>query len=191
MRPALKFALLFSGGWIVVKFIFYYLGVFQDNIIIPGLINNLFLLLAVSLGILFEKKKEGFGKGDPLADIKKGLTAAAPYVLIVAGFMYYYYNSVNPSFIENRIEQRMDNFYSEIENNPSFIDSLRVQNPKFETSTKEDILKSVKLDLQSNQSPFTMFIFSLLGLIIMGLSYAILITLIFHKILFRDYYKKK
>lgn len=191
MRPALKFALLFSGGWIVIKLIFFYFGVFQGNIVVSGLINNLFLLLAVSLGLYFEKKKEGFGTGDPLSDIKKGLTAAAPYVLVVSAFMYYYYDSVNPSFIENRVEQRMDNFYGEMESNPSFIDSLRVQNPKFETSTKEDILKSVKLDLQSNQSPFTMFIFSLLGLLIMGLSYAILLTLIFQKILFRDYYKKK
>lgn len=191
MRPALKIALLFAGGWIVIKLAFFYLEISQDSIVIPGLINNLFLLMAVSLGMLFEKKKEGFGKGDPLADIKKGLTAGAPYVLIVAAFMYYYYDTVNPSFIENRIEQRMDNFYVEMESNPDFIETMREQNPKFKTSTKEDILKSVKLDLHNNQSPFTMFIFSLLGLIIMGLSYSILVTLIFHKILFRDYYRKK
>ncbi len=189
MRAALKFSLLFSGGWIAVKLIFYSLGVFQDNIFIPGMINNLFLLLAISLGILFEKKKEGYGKGGPLSDIKKGLTVTAPYVLIVAAFMYYYYDSINPSFIEHRIEQRMDNFYAEMDNNPDFIDSLREKNPKFKTSTKEDILKSIKVDLENNQSPFTMFVFSLLGLLIMGLTYSILITLIFQKILFRDYYK--
>jgi hypothetical protein len=190
MRPAIKFALLFSGAWIALKLILLALDVFQDDVVKPGLINNLFLLLAVSLGLYFEKRNEGFGTGTPLTDIKRALSAGAPYVLIVSVFMYFYYDTINPSFIENRVTERMDIIYSEMESE-AYLDTLRVHNPEFRVMTKEEITRDIKTDTESALSPNTLFVFSLLGLMVMALTYAIFITLIFRKILLRDYYQKQ
>ncbi|RFC53975.1 hypothetical protein [Brumimicrobium aurantiacum] len=190
MRPAIKYALLFSGAWIAIKLIFLGIGVFQENVVQPGLINNLFLLLAVSLGLYFEKKKEGYGVGTPLSDIKNGLTAGAPYVLIVSAFMFLYYDTINPSFVENRIAERMDVIYEEAQDE-AYLDTLKVHNPEFRVMTSDEIMREIKTDTESALSAKTLFIFSLLGLMVMALTYAIFVTVIYRKILFKDYYPKQ
>nr|WP_299201740.1 hypothetical protein [uncultured Brumimicrobium sp.] len=187
MRPALKFALLFSGAWMFLKLIFLYFNIFQDDVVKPGLINNLFLLLAISLGLYYEKKKEGFGTGTPLSDIKNALTAGAPYVLIVSVFMFFYYDDINPSFIENRVTERMDIIYGEMESE-AYVDTLRVHNPEFRVMTKEEIVRDIKSDTESALSAKTLFVFSLLGLMVMALTYAIFLTVIYRKILLKDFY---
>lgn len=187
MRPAIKYALLFSGAWIAIKLILLTLDVFQEDVVKPGLINNLFLLLAISLGLYFEKKKEGFGTGTPLSDIKNGLTAGAPYVLIVSVFMYFYYDTINPAFIDNRVTERMDIIYNEAQEE-AYLDTLRVHNPEFRVMTTDEILQEIKSDTESALSAKTLFVFSLLGLMVMALTYAIFIALIYRKILLRDYY---
>lgn len=190
MRPAIKYALLFSGAWMAIKLIFLALGIFQEDVVKPGLINNLFLLLAISLGLYFEKKKEGFGTGTPLSDIKNGLSAGAPYVLIVSVFMFFYYDSINPSFIDNRVSERMDVIYNEAQDE-AYVDTLKLHNPEFRVMTTDEIIKEIKTDTESALSAKTLFVFSLLGLMVMALTYAIFLTVIYRKILLKDYYPKE
>src|SRR5690554_153792 len=187
MRPAVKMAFLFSGTWIALKLIFWGLDIFQEDVLKPGLINNFLLLTAISFGLYLEKKREGFGVGTPLSDIKNALRAGAVYVLIVSGFMYLYYEHLNPTFIENRIETRMDSIYSEMEDE-AYVDSLRAHNNDFKVLTKDEIYREILTDTESGLSANTLFIFSLLGLIVLALSYSIFLTLIFRKILLKDYY---
>lgn len=188
MRPSIRFALLFAGLFAAVKFLFMELNVFQDNIQIPGLINNFFLLTAISLGLFFEKKKEGFGEGGPMSDIKNAMRAGAPYVLLVSGFIYFYYNTINPQFIESGIEVRMDMIYKDMERE-SYVDSLKMHKSEFQVMTNDEILREARNEIESNLSPRTMFTFSLLGLLILSVSYSILITLIYRKILLKEYYR--
>src|SRR5690554_4738398 len=190
MRPAIKFALLFSGAWIAIKLILLAIGVFQEDVVKPGLINNLFLLLAISFGLYFEKQKEGFGTGTPLSDIKNALSAGAPYVLIVFVFMYFYYVTINPSFIDNRVTERMDIIYNESQEE-AYMDTLRLHNPEFRVMTDEEVIRDIKSDTESALSARTLFVFSLLGLMVMALTYSIFLTVIFRKILLRDYYPKE
>ena len=190
MRPAIKYALLFSGAWIVIKLIALALGIFQDDVVKPGLINNLFLLLAISFGLYFEKKKEGFGVGTPLTDIKNALSAGAPYVLIVSLFMFLYYDTINPAFIHDRVTERMDIIYTEAQDE-AYVDTLRLHNPEFRVMTTDEIIRDIKKDTESALSAKTLFIFSLLGLMVMALTYAIFLTVIFRKILLRDFYPKE
>lgn len=190
MRPSVRFALLFAGIFVAVKLIFMELNVFQDNIQVPGLINNFLLLTAISLGLLYEKKREGFGEGGPMSDIKNALRAGAPYVLLVSAFIYFYYDTINPTFVESGIEVRMDMIYKDMERE-SYVDSLKMHRSEFQVLTDEEILREAKREIESNLSPRTMFTFSLLGLLILAVSYSILITLIYRKILFKDYYKGK
>lgn len=187
MRPALKVALIFAAAWIVVKLAFFGLGIFQGDIFVPGLINNLFLLGAIGVGLYLEKKKEGFGEGTALSDIKHSMVAGAPYAVIVSVFMFFFYNNINPDFIEQRRTERMDLIYGEMQRE-SYVDSLKMQNQDFEVLTNDEIFKTIKKDTDSALSANSLLVFSLLGLIVLSLTYAIFVTIIFRKILLRDYY---
>jgi len=188
MRPALKSALFFALTWSLIKMAFFYLGVLQDDIFIPGLINNLFLLTAISIGLYYEKKKEGFGEGTALSDIKHSMIAGAPYALLVAIFMFFYYSDINPDYVEKRITDRMDLVYNAMERE-SYVDSLKVQSQEYKVLTNEEIYSEIRVSTVSAYSPRALLTFSLLGLMILGFTYSIFITAIFRKILLRDYYK--
>lgn len=188
LRPALKFSLLFAGLWIALKMIFMAFNLFQEDIQVTGLLNNFFLLSAIALGLFFEKRKEGFGEGTAMTDIKHAVTAGAPYVLIVSLFMFYYYDTINPEFIETRVEERVDLIYNDMQRE-SYVDSLKINKPEFRTRTDEEILREAKREIESNLSPKSMLVFSLLGMLILAVTYAILLTLVFRKVLFRDLYR--
>ncbi|MCO5268558.1 MAG: DUF4199 domain-containing protein [Brumimicrobium sp.] len=190
LRPTIKIAFAFAFGWIILKMLFYSLHLFMDDIVVPGMINNLFLLLSISLGLYYTKKQEGYGVASAFTDLKRGITSGMIYTLIVAVFILIYYSYIYPEFTENRIEQRMDLFYSEMER-PSYVDSLRSQNAAFEIMTKEEIISKIKADNVSNLSPKNSFVFTLLGMMILSATYAIFITLIYQRILFRDSYSEK
>jgi hypothetical protein len=187
MRPALKSALFFAITWSLIKMGFFYLDLFQDDIFIPGLINNLFLLAAISIGLYYEKKREGFGQGTALSDIKHSMIAGAPYALLVAIFMYFYYTDINPDYVETRISDRMDLVYNAMERE-SYVDSLKIQSPEFKVLTNEEIYSEIRVSTVSAYSPKALLTFSLLGLMILGFTYSIFITVIFRKILLRDFY---
>ncbi len=188
MRPALKAALLFAATWIILKLLFFAFDIFQGDIFVPGLLNNLLLLSAIAVGLFLEKKKEGFGQGTALSDIKQGMIAGAPYTLIVSVFMFFFYSDINPEFVNNRIDERMDLIYNEMERE-TYVDSLKIQNQDFKVLQKDEIYRSIKKDTESALSAKSLLVFSLLGLLVLSLTYAIFITIIFRKILLRDYYK--
>lgn len=188
MRPALKSALFFASTWIILKLLFYTFGVFQQDIFIPGLLNNFLLLVAIAIGIYFEKKREGLGQGTALSDIKNGMVAGAPYALIVSVFMFFYYGDINPSFTDDRLNERMDIVYQAMERS-SYVDSLKQQNQDFNVMSNEEIYKQIREETASAYSPKSLLTLSLLGLIVLGFTYSIFITIIFRKILLRDFYK--
>lgn len=163
------------------------LDIFQENIQTTGMLNNFLLLTAMGLGLYLEKKREGIENGTAMSDIKNALRAGAPYVLIVSAFMYFYYDTIHPEFVDNQVEQRMDMIYADMER-PSYVDSLKMHNSEFQVLTDEEILRKAKIEIESNLAPKSMFTFSLLGLLVLAVSYAILLTLIFRKLLFKEYY---
>ncbi|MFA5574172.1 MAG: DUF4199 domain-containing protein [Brumimicrobium sp.] len=190
MKPTLKIGLIFAAVWIALKLLFWQLGIFQESIHITGLINTLFLLLAIALGLYFQKKKEGLSNGTALTDVKNALQSGVLYTVIVSVFLYFYYDSINPEFTENRINEMSDMFYDNMQRE-SYVDSLKLQNPDIEELKNEDIIRKNKSELEQNLSPYSTFIFSLLGLIILAFTYSILVTLVFRMILFKDYIQKE
>lgn len=190
MRPALKSAFAFAGVWILLKLLFMQFNIFQDDIFFTGLINNFFLLAAVAIGLYFEKLKEGLGEGTALSDIKHAMIGGAPYALIVSIFMFFYYQDINPNFIENRTQERMDMLYSAMERE-SYVDSLKTQNQDLNVMTNEEIYTYIKNETESALSPKTILTLSLLGMIVLGFTYSIFVTVIYRKVLLRDHYSNK
>ncbi len=190
MRPSLKSALFFATSWIIIKLLLFQLNVLQEDIFWTGLINNFFLLAAIAVGLYFEKKREGFAQGSALSDIKNAMIAGAPYALIVSVFMFFYYNDINPEFIENREKERMDIVYQAMERD-TYVDSLRQQNQDFNMLTKDEIYASIKEETASALSPKSLLTLSLLGLIVLGFTYSIFVMIIFRKVLLREHYNQR
>jgi hypothetical protein len=71
----------------------------------------------------------------------------------------------------------------------TYVDSLKLQNKDFKVMTNDEIYRQIHDETENAFSPKSLLTFSLLGLLILGLSYSIFITVIFRKILLRDYYK--
>ena len=187
MRPALKAAIFFATTWILIKLLFYYFNLFQDDIFFPGLLNNFLLLCAISIGLYLEKKREGFGQGTALSDIKHAMIGGAPYALMVSVFMFFYYRDINTDFTENKLKQRMDIVYKAMERE-SYVDSLKIQNQDFNVMTNDEIYSQIRNETASAYDPKSLLTLSLLGLIVLGFTYAIFTTVIFRKILLRNYY---
>lgn len=189
MRPALKSALFFAATWIIIKLVFYYVGIFQEDIFLPGLINNFFLLTTIAVGLYLEKRREGLGEGTALSDIKNAMVAGAPYALIVSVFLFFYYKDINPDFAQDRLSERMDLLYDNMQRK-SFVDSLKVQNQDLNVLSNDEIYLHIKEESASAYSPKTLLTLSLLGLIVLGFTYAIFTTVIFRKVLLKDFYTK-
>lgn len=190
MKPALKYGLLFAVGWIVLKMIFKAVNILQDDIFITGLINNLFLLLAISFGLFHEKKKEGLGQGTALSDIKNAMIAGTPYAVIVSVFMFFYYRDISPEFIQSKSQERIDVVYNAMQR-PSYVDSLKMTDEKYEVMTKDEIFSELKDGIQQSYKPNFLLTFSLLGFVVLAITYSIMVTTIFRKILLRDFYKSR
>ena len=189
MRPALKTAIFFATTWIFIKLLFMEFDLFQEDIFFTGLINNFFLLAAIAIGLYFEKRREGFGAGTALSDIKHGMIGGAPYALIVSVFMFFYYQDINPEFIENREQARMDIVYKAMERE-GYVDSLKMQNQDFNVMTNKEIYSYIKEETSSALSPKSLLTLSLLGLIVLGFTYSIFVMIIFRKVLLREYYQR-
>lgn len=188
MRIALKYGLIFAASWIALKMIFFMGGIFQDDIMITGLLNNLFLLLAISLGIYFEKKKEGFGEGNALSDIKHGLIAGAPYTLIIAIFLFFYYRDVNPEYIETKVSERYDMMYDYLSDDANLA-AFRETSEEYEVMKREEILVKYKVDIRANLNPKATMLLSLLGMLVLSFTYSIFVTVIYRKVMLRNFYK--
>lgn len=184
MKITVKTALICALSWIVIK-LSYHLIWPETTELTPMIFSNLFLLMtSISVGLYLHKKKEGFTAGNAMSDIKAGMTAGAPYAVIVSLFLFLYYNNINPQFIENIKKPMMEKLKEELTSEKS-IKKLKKINPELETKSKEEIYKLGVDNLNAQTDPRTTTVVTLLGMIIMTTLYAILITIVYRKVLAR------
>jgi hypothetical protein len=184
MKISIKIALLFAACFIVLKLAFMTFGFFSDTIGVPGAINNLFLLLTITIGMYLTKKEKGFTEGSALEDIKTGLTGAIPYVIVVSIFLGFYYGKIDKSYVESKVEMRVDNFNRQMED-PARFKQLLEQQPELVSKTREEIkyefIKSTRSALNAN----SVMIVSLLALTVLGAFYSIAISFIYRRVLIK------
>ena len=88
MNPLVKSGLGFGLAWCLIKYVAYLIEPMPENIIPMVLINILFLLLAIAVGLFIQKRNEK-EESNALNDIKNGLKAGLPYTVIVCVFIYF------------------------------------------------------------------------------------------------------
>jgi hypothetical protein len=182
MKNSVLIGVFFAFIWGAIKFLFH---TDLNKAINPFVLLNIFFLLtAIALGLFLVKKKEGYLSGDVISDFKKAMGIGLPYTLIVTGFIYYYYSTFNPMYVENKINQTYILIDKAI-NNPKELVKLKKQKPEFEVMSKEELRKELKKGPKNMYSAKATGLLSLLSMLLLTTFYSLIISLIYRKILFK------
>lgn len=182
MRIAVKTGLFFALGWILVKMSMYSFGMMDSQI--PGaMINILFLLLAISTGLYLTKLRSK-EPNNALGDIKDSMTAGLPYTLIVSIFLYFFYGNIDREFTDHKINERITAIEKQL-SEPGEWEQFKKDNSDFETYSKEQFLKEETEKIEAANAPRSIFVMALLGGLMLGTFYSILVTAIMRRIVFR------
>lgn len=163
--------------------IFFWTGITGTDIVPSVLLNMLYLLLAICVGLYLHKKGET-EFGNALLDIKNAMSAGLPYVIIVSVFLYFYYAKIDPGFNQHQIAEAYTAIEKKLED-PNSLQEIKESNEAFEVMSKEEILTQLKDNLERNYSPgFTMTV-SLLGLLLLATVNSLFVTIIYRRLIFR------
>lgn len=108
-------------------------------------------------------------------DFKEGLKAGVVFALVVAAVAYVYYGSINPEFLQEKIDERI--VLAENANVDSLIQAGRLD----ASMTKEQLVIREQENVSKIYSPFYYSTLSLVGYIIVGAIYSIFMTLIIRR----------
>jgi len=188
MRVTLKSGIIFAFGWILIKLSMFGMGVSSADSLKPSvLLNMLFLILAVTVGLYLQKRKDS-ESGNVLKDIKNGMTAGLPYAILVSLSIYIYYAKVDPDYIQGKLADTEVEL-TKIMNNPKEYKKLKDSNPDFEVMTDKQITKAVLKNSRSAYNPKSTAIMALSALILYALLNSIFITVILRKLVFKQIQK--
>lgn len=183
MRITVKTGIISATIWILIKLSFFYLGVFKDTMVPGVLLNILGLLLAIAIGLFFQKLRDT-EETNTLLDMKNGMSAGLPYVIIVCIFIYFYYEKINPEFNERKIAQNEIEIEKMV-NDPIQLKRMKEVQEEAEVMTKEQIEARLKENSRQGASAKFTAILATLALLILATIYSLLITLIYRKIMFK------
>jgi hypothetical protein len=182
MKNSVLIGVFFAFIWGAIKFLFH---TDLNKAINPFVLLNIFFLLtAIALGLFFIKKKEGYLSGNIISDFKKAMGIGLPYTLIVSGFIYYYYATFNPMYIETKIQQAYIQIDKAIKD-PKQLKILQKQKPEFEVMSKEQLRKELRKGPENMYSAKATGLLSLLSMLLLTTFYSLIISLIYRKILFK------
>lgn len=185
MRITVKFGLLFAAIWIGLKLVLFatVTGSARYDLTFAIMSNILCLLLSISLGLYFHKRKET-EDSNALNDIKNGLSAGVPYIVIVSVFLYFYYTKIDPEYNQHqRAEAAMQ--LEKLLDNPEDLQKMRDSNAEFEVMSTDEIRESILANQEAMYSPQAVTTISLLGMLILATINSIFVTIVYRKLIFR------
>lgn len=183
MKTTVKTGLIAAASWILLKLSFFYLGLFPETIAPAVLLNILGLLLAISIGLFVQKRKDT-EETSAMHDIKNALSAGFPYVLLVCIFIYLYYAKINPSYYANQVAKK-EIAIEKMVNDPKALEVFKASQPDAEVMTNEAIEAKLKDSNRKGASPGFTATLSVLSMLLLATIYSILVTIIYRKILFK------
>jgi hypothetical protein len=186
MRPSVKVALIFVGIWFLGKMSFFWFQFFQepDGVKFMVMWNILCLLLGMTIGTLLEIKNEDRSQSTALGDIKKAMTGGMLYAVLVSSLLYVYYAKIDPGFNKQQIETGMENDKKYI-SNPKNLAKIK-EDPQYESKSTEEILRERLDSYKEAYSAGTTMTMSLLGLMVLCTINAIVVTVVFRRVLFKQ-----
>lgn len=187
MRFSIKISILLAGIWFLGKYILFSFQLFQttEQYSYHVMWNILCLLFAMTIGSWIEKRRAIGKESNVLSDMKNILAPGLVYTLLVSGMIYFYYAKIDPSYNEKQLFL-VENSMKEMVNDPVKLKKFKEQRPEFEAFSKEEILKKSRESIQPWYTPKTSMIIALLGMLMLSIINALILTIIYRKVLFRS-----
>jgi hypothetical protein len=184
MKNGLKFGFIFALLWVICKMTFYYTGMSLQTYEASALINNFFLLCAISVGLYIHIKKNNFAQSPFLSDVKQAVVAGFSYTIVVSMFAFFYYSRIDPHYLDKKIAQRMEIVKKALDTDKELADFKHAQ-PAMELLSREEIYAHLQKSAAATLSPKVAMVIMLLGFTLLSFLYSILIAFFFRKILLR------
>jgi hypothetical protein len=189
MKVTIKTALISALIWIGFKLMGYQLGWNVPSNTSFFVLSNMFVLLsAISIGLYLQKRKNE-EDDNMLTDVKNGMTIGVIYALVISVFLFYYYDKIDPDYNNKMIAEREMKFQL-IVDDPVKLKELKASNKDLEVMTKDEIMEEFKKTPQMLFSGTFMMTYGMLSMLMLTTLYSIVISIIYRRVLFRDYYKK-
>ncbi len=182
MRITIKVGLLFAALFIIIKMMFFYIKGTPENLLPMIMINILFVLLSIAIGLYLHKKQET-EQSNLMNDIKNGMSAGVPYALIISIFLYLYYAKIDPGYNEHKIAEHKYGMIKNFED-PEQMKAIR-QNPKFVNATDEEIQEKMNENAEAVFTAGNTATISVLAMILLSTLYSILVAIVYKRLIFR------
>ncbi len=186
MKITVKIGLLFAAIWIAIKMILFLTvsGEARFNVTPAIMLNILCLLLAITVGLYLHKRRQT-EYTNALGDIKSAMSSAMIYAAIVAGFIYLYYNNIDPEFNRHQISEAEVQI-DKVLNDPEQLKQLKASNEDFEVKTVPELRKMLMDNQKAIFSPGSTMTISLLAMLVLGTLNSIFVTVIMRRVVFRQ-----
>jgi len=175
---ALKYPGLFFGFlYMVLRLGFFYLGLGENQYKYLVSVNLLFIVLVVGATLYFnyrQKIKPFFPN-----EMKSALRSISVYAIFLSIFMFIYYQGIDGGFFE----RKLDAFRFELENT-DYSALADIDNPlKVLQVNKEDFVAREMEKAESFNTPFAWSTLTLIGIMVVGLVYSLVMVFLKIKLL--------
>lgn len=184
MKQGLLVGLVFALLWMTCKMVFFFAGLSLQTYVTSALINNFLLLCAISISLFLFLKRNNYAKNPFLNDVKQAVIGGIAYTILVALFAHLYYSKIDPSYLNKKMEERMEIVKQALDTDKELADFKQSQ-PAMELLTREEIYANLRKSASATLSPKVATAIMLLGFTMLTFLYSILITFLFRKILLR------
>ncbi len=187
MRISLKISILFVIIWFIGKMSFFYLQLFQDEagVKVQVMWNILCLLMGMTIGTWIEKRRELASENSALNDIKNTMGSGIVYTVLVSFLIYLYYAKIDPGYNERQLAIA-EASVNKMLDDPKEMAKIKQNNPDLESLTREEIYEKAIANQKAMFSPGSTMTISLLGMLLLSTVNAIILTVIFRRVLFKQ-----
>ena len=154
--------------------------------VVPSVMINIFMLLASIAVGLYLQKRRALSSSNALQDIKNGMTAGVPYIVIVCLFLFTYYNKIDPGFNEHQIAEAHAGI-QKLMDSPDGFKELQDSNAEFEVMSREEIFENLKKGPEGFYSAKATTVVALLAMLLLATLNSIFITIVMRKVVFKDF----
>lgn len=184
MKGPVTVGLVFGLLFVIVKMSAYLFGFMTESIVPSTFINILFLLISIALGLYQYIVYREDAHESLMSELKQALKAGMVYTFLVSAFLFVFYNNIDKTLLTELKKDRIEMFEKEI-NVPGNLAQIKAGNEAFELMNKEEILEEYNKNVDTIISPRSVFLVSLMGMMLLSILYSLLIAIIYRKILFR------
>jgi len=172
------FAIVLGVIWLLLRILWYALGLGKTGFHL-GVLGNMLFLIVIPFRALFLTRNHGdLGL---FADVKEALRPSVVYVVTITGLIFVYYNFADPGYVEALRAEAEQTLVASVPDEASFT-AMQKQDPALKGITRDEYLERSRAGLNTIYSPGLQTTFSLVALSIVAAVYGLVITVFFRRL---------